>query len=122
MVSHNNYERVEKRFGSYIQSKNTSGTVAMGKEQQKNRHLRNSFQPSQELRLKCLNQRSSHKFTGGISESIDYPGAGGPKARISVPKPLVLHQLSKNIDVIMKPVGFQQNSQELSVFEAGPNP
>jgi hypothetical protein len=84
-------------MGSFLVSKQDSATVTGRATQQRNRHLRNSFQPGKDPQMRSNIFRSSAKFA---TLATEHPAAVGPRARISVPKHLVLHQLSKNVDVL----------------------
>lgn len=84
-------------MGSFLISKQDSATVTGRATQQRNRHLRNSFQPGKDVQMRSNIFRSSAKFA---TLATEHPAAVGPRARISVPKHLVLHQLSKNVDVL----------------------
>ena len=52
-VRSNNYGRIEKAMGQFVIGNHNSHTVTGRKDQQaRNRYLRNSFQPGQELKVK----------------------------------------------------------------------
>ena len=94
-------------MGVFIAGRENSSTVTGAASQQRKRFLRNSFQPSQEQRLRS-HQRSSTKFTSAFDS--EHPGAVGPKTKISVPKQLVLYQISKNMDAMLYENNFTSNS------------
>ena len=100
-------------MGQFIVGKNNSSTVAGRVTQQRNRYLRNSFQPGQDIKLKTKIHRSSAKFTSAVSS--EHPGAVGPKTKIGVPKELVLYQISKNMDGMAMPNNYISVSQSLNL-------
>jgi hypothetical protein len=89
--------KVSKLMEQFIIGKNNSGTVTGRESQQRQRSIKNTFQTDQLQRMRSGIERSSTKFT----ENPDYPGAVGPKHTISVPKQLILYQLSKKMDAAM---------------------
>ena len=93
----NDLGKATKIMGSFLINKQDSATVTGRATQQRNRHLRNSFQPGKDVQMRSNIYRSSAKFAAFNTE---HPAAVGPRARISVPKQLVLHQLSKNVDML----------------------
>jgi hypothetical protein len=103
-------------MGVFISGKEHSGTVTGADSQQRKRLLRNSFQPGQEQRIRS-HQRSSTKFSSGFNS--EHPGAVGPKTKISVPKQLVLYQISKNMDAMLYENNFTSNSQQLHLTALG---
>jgi hypothetical protein len=115
-VRNNNYGRVRKAMGVFISGKEHSNTVTGADSQQRKRFLRNSFQPGQELRMRS-HQRCSTKVTSAFN--AEHPGAVGPKTRISVPKQLVLYQISKNMDAMLYENNFASNSQQLQPTALG---
>jgi len=90
----------------FITGKNTSGTVTGRDSQQRQRNITNSFQTAFAQRQRSGLERSSTKGT----EHPDYPGAVGPKKHISVPKQLILYQLSKNVDAKMIESSISQSA------------
>lgn len=115
-VRNNNYGRVRKAMGVFIAGRENSSTVTGAASQQRRRFLRNSFQPGQEQRLRS-HQRSSTKFTSAFDS--EHPGAVGPKTKISVPKQLVLYQISKNMDAMLYENNFTSNSQQAQLTATG---
>ena len=100
-------------MGQFIVGKNNSSTVAGRVTQQRNRYLRNSFQPGQDIKLKSKIHRSSTKFTSAMNS--EHPGAVGPKTKIGVPKELVLYQISKNMDGMAMGNNYISVSQSLNL-------
>ena len=104
-------------MGHFIVGKNNSSTVSGLVSQQRNRYLRNSFQPGQDIRLRSKIHRSSTKFTSAMNS--DHPGAVGPKTKIDVPKELVLYQISKNMDGLALEHNYPSVSQSLNLKSFG---
>lgn len=103
-AQNNNLQRAERMMSSYILGKNNTATVPGRDTQQRNRTIRSSFVPAGQM-TRFLSNNPRHS-PGKSTVELD-PNVG-PKARINVPKKLVLYQLSKNIDE------WQETQQEMA--------
>ena len=84
----------------YMVTKTTSETYTGRETQQRNRAIKNTFQTVQ-LQARAELERSAAKAKQQQqpqAEGPEYPGGVGPKRQVNVPKPLVLYQLSKQLD------------------------